>query len=71
MQMRDAIQLQQKWKRRGNLLCRHPHVQHEYYYDTPTGEMVCTTCGAAVTFKDLEEKRRIEKVSRPAIRNES
>jgi len=71
MQMRDAMQLKKKWKKRGNPSCRHPHIQHEYYYDTPTGEMVCTTCGATVTFKDLDEKRRIEKVSRPAIRKES
>ena len=71
MQMRDAKQLQKKWKKRGNLSCRHPHVQHEYYYETPTGEMVCTTCGATVTFNDLEERRRIEKLSRAAIRNES
>ena len=71
MQMRDAMQLQKKWKNRGNLSCRHPHVQHEYYYDTPTGEMVCTTCGATITFKELEETRRAENVSCPAIRNQS
>ena len=59
MQMRDAMRLQRQWKKRGNLPCRHPHVQHEYYYDTPTREMVCTTCGASVTFKDLEEIRRL------------
>ena len=64
MQMRDALQLQKKWKKRGNLPCRHPHVQHEYYYDTPTGAMVCTTCGSTVTFKDVEKSRRIEAVSR-------
>jgi hypothetical protein len=64
MQMRDAMQLQKKWKKRGNLPCRHPHVQHEYYYDTPTGEMVCATCGSTVTFKDVEKSRRIEAVSR-------
>lgn len=64
MQMRDAMQLQKKWKKRGNLPCRHPHVQHEYYYDTPTGAMVCTTCGSTVTFKDVEKSRRIEAVSR-------
>jgi hypothetical protein len=71
MQMRDAMQLQKKWKNRGNLSCRHPHVQHEYYYDTPTGEMVCTTCGATITFKELEETRRAENVSCPAIRSQS
>ena len=64
MQMRDAVQLQKKWKKRGNLSCLHPHVQHEYYNDTPTGEMVCTTCGATVTFKDVEEIRRIAAASR-------
>lgn len=64
MQMRDAMQLQKKWRKRGNLPCRHPHVQHEYYYDTPTGAMVCTTCGSTVTFKDVEKSRRIEAVSR-------
>jgi hypothetical protein len=71
MQMRDAMQLHKKWKKRGDLSCRHPHVQHEYYYDTPTGEMVCTTCGATITFKELEETRRAENVSCPAIRNQS
>jgi hypothetical protein len=71
MQMRDAVQLQKKWKKRGNLPCRHPHVQHEYYYDTPTGEMVCTTCGATVAFKDVKETRRIEKVSRQGLPNQN
>jgi hypothetical protein len=41
------------------------------YYDTPTGERVCTTCGATITFKNVEERRRIEKMSRQGLLNQN
>jgi hypothetical protein len=58
MQMRHAKELQRKWRKRGHLHCRHPHVEKEYYYENPTGDMVCTTCGVTIKLGDVEQKKR-------------
>ena len=55
--MRHAQQLQRKWNKRGNQHCRHPHVEPEYYYNAPTGEMVCTTCGYTAKSQNVERKK--------------
>jgi Fe2+ or Zn2+ uptake regulation protein len=58
MQMRHAQELLRKWKKRGYLHCRHPHVEKEYRYDTQTGDMVCTTCGTTVKLENKEQNKR-------------
>jgi hypothetical protein len=54
MQMHDAWELQKTWEEKGSPPCEHPNTEREYYLDTNTGQMVCTTCGATV---DLEKSK--------------
>ena len=48
IQVRETLDLQRKWKKKGDPTCDHPRTSKEFYKDSPTGYRVCTTCGASV-----------------------
>ena len=39
------------------LRCEHPTIEKEYYFDSPTGDYLCTKCGDAFM---KEEKDQLE-----------
>jgi len=45
MQMKEALKLQEEWKRKGCPPCKHKHLEKEYDLGADTGDYVCTTCG--------------------------
>ncbi len=49
MKMHTAQRRRKAWKAEGNPPCDHPQIEEECYDDgRPTGDYVCTTCGAYV-----------------------
>lgn len=44
MQFVKAVRLQKSW---GDRECSHPYLEEEFFFQTKTGDFVCTTCGKA------------------------
>ena len=59
MQMKEAQKLRESW---GDKVCDHSSLEKEIELGSPTGDFVCTKCGAAGwgkhwNKKDKEQKR--------------
>ena len=52
MQRKKATALRQEW---GDKPCTHPALAKEYDLGERTGNYVCTTCGATLTFREKAE----------------
>jgi len=52
VQKKKAILLKQEW---GDKPCTHPALAKEYDLGERTGNYVCTTCGATLTFREKSE----------------
>jgi hypothetical protein len=50
-----------RWEKKKNqnpqLKCKHPYIEKEYYFGSPTGDYLCTKCGEAFM---KEEKDQLE-----------
>lgn len=53
MDMKEAAELRVKWE---GSTCEHPDLEKEFYAGTPTGDYVCTKCGATGWGRDWAEK---------------
>lgn len=57
MKMHTAQRLRKAWKAEGNPPCDHPHIEEEQYdQGEPTGDYVCTTCGAYVDPRKVQSR---------------
>ena len=45
MQMEEAQEPRDKWKKKGNPSCKHENVEKEYFSGTDTGDKVCAQGG--------------------------
>jgi hypothetical protein len=52
VQKKKAILLKQEW---GDKPCTHPTLAREYDLGERTGNYICTTCGATLTFRKKAE----------------
>lgn len=52
IQMEEARELNEKWKKEGQPQCVHANLAKEYHLGTATGDYVCTRCGTSGWGKD-------------------
>lgn len=45
MQMNEAQELREEWKKKGNPPCKHETLEKEYCLGAQTGDEICTKCG--------------------------
>ncbi len=55
MNMVDAFKLNTDW---GDKPCVHPRLEREYHMGMHTGDVHCTTCGAAFPSREAAEQDR-------------
>lgn len=52
IQMEEARELNEKWKKDGRPQCNHTNLAKEYSLGAATGDYVCTQCGKSGWGKD-------------------